>query len=182
MTSADDSSAGKHAENGRIEDVWAEAVAEQHLTDQEHDDSWAEPDVEAVPENAAADSAAQHEHEPVPVEDEAAEEKQGASSGSSASSATDFPFAGDLGPLVDEVRKFASAVGDKVSSVTSGSADPMEVLQNLAAPLRSSSPAVYGHLLAAGGELIAAYRAAVSASERRWSAPKKGDSEHIDLD
>jgi hypothetical protein len=174
MTSADDSSARKPAENGRIEDVWAEAVAEQHLTDAERDDSWAEPDVEAVPDSDGDSAAAAHE--PVPVADEVGEKQEGTSSG------TEFPFAGDLGPLVDEVRKFASAVGDKVSSVSSGSADPMEVLQNLAAPLRSKSPAVYGHLLAAGGELIAAYRAAVSASERRWSAPKKSDSEHIDLD
>ncbi|MEY9937850.1 DUF5304 family protein [Streptacidiphilus sp. MAP5-3] len=177
MTSADDSSA---AENGHIEDVWAEAVAEQHLTDQERDDSWAEPDVEAVPGSAADSSAADStaEHGPVPVDGEVDEKADGAQK----ESAAEFPFAGDLGPLVDEVRKFASAVGDKVSSVSSGGADPMEVLQNLAAPLRSKSPAVYGHLLAAGGELIAAYRAAVSASERRWSAPKKSDSEHIDLD
>jgi hypothetical protein len=179
MTSADDSSAGKPAEPGRIEDVWAEAVAEQDT-----DGGWVEPDVEAIPEDDQADSpadaTADGEHEPVPVDGKGDGKGDGESGGGT--SGSDFPFGGDLGPLVEEVRKFASTVGEKVSAVGNSGADPMEVLQNLAAPLRSKSPAVYGHLLAAGGELIAAYRAAVSASERRWSAPKKNDSEQIDLD
>ncbi|MEZ0066642.1 hypothetical protein ABIA32_002654 [Streptacidiphilus sp. MAP12-20] len=120
-----------------------------------------------------------HETEPVPVsKDEPAAEPKA----QEAPTGPELPFGADLGPLVDEVRKFASAVGEKVSAVSNGGSDPMEVLQNLAAPLRTKNPAVYGHLLAAGGELIAAYRAAVSASERRWSAPKQNGSEHIDLD
>ncbi|MFC5906439.1 DUF5304 family protein [Streptacidiphilus monticola] len=102
----------------------------------------------------------------------------------SAPSGSDF-IPPDFAPLVDEVRKFATALGDKVgqaSSAISGGGDPMQVLQNLAAPLRTKNPAVYGHLLAAGGELLAAYRAAVSASERRWSAPRPTSSERVDLD
>ncbi|MEY9875963.1 hypothetical protein ABH931_005470 [Streptacidiphilus sp. MAP12-33] len=137
-------------------DVWAEAVAEQGQQPQE---------------------PASAEHVPV-AEPEAVGETGRDGEGASA----DLPFGQDLGPLVDEVRRFASAVTEKVTALSSGSSDPMEVLQNLAAPLRSSSPAVYGHLLAAGGELIAAYRAAVSASERRWTAPKQDGTEHIDLD
>jgi hypothetical protein len=154
MSSAEDSSADK----GGAEDVWAEAVAEQG--------------------RELAAEAARLPHEPVPMDKaEPAGEK-----GARQTTGSEFPLGAELGPLVEEVRKFAAAVGEKVSAVGNGSSDPMELLQNLVAPLRSKSPAVYGHLLAAGGELIAAYRAAVSASERRWSAPKKNGSEHIDLD
>ena len=93
-------------------------------------------------------------------------------------------FGPELGPLVDEVRKFASAIGGKVDEAASalGGGDGMRGLQQLAAPLRSKHPEVYGHLIAAGGELLAAYRAAVTASERRWTASKPSGTEHIDLD
>ncbi|RAG85396.1 hypothetical protein DN069_12115 [Streptacidiphilus pinicola] len=152
MSMAEDNAADRSG------DVWAEAVAEQ-----EH--GMAEPG-------------------PVAEHEEVAETGSGEGDGAGAQSpfGADLPFGTELGPLVDEVRRFASTVSEKVTSLSSGQSDPMEVLQNLAAPLRSSSPAVYGHLLAAGGELIAAYRAAVSASERRWAAPKQNGTEHIDLD
>ncbi|GAA2225878.1 hypothetical protein GCM10010430_00980 [Kitasatospora cystarginea] len=81
---------------------------------------------------------------------------------------TDQPFTGEFGPLVEEVRRFAVAVGEKAQEVGSR--------------LREQNPEVYGHLAAAGGELLAAYRAAVSGHERRWSAPGQPDSERIDLD
>lgn len=93
-------------------------------------------------------------------------------------------FGADLSPLVDEVRKFAVTVGEKVSSASDsiGRGDSLGALQDLAAPLRVNHPEVYGHLIAAGGELIAAYRSAVSASEKRWAAQKPAASEQIDLD
>ena len=93
-------------------------------------------------------------------------------------------FGPELSPLVDEVRRFATSVGEKVTeaSASFSSGDSLGALQNLAAPLRVKHPEVYGHLIAAGGELIAAYRSAVSASERRWTAEKRGPSEQIDLD
>jgi hypothetical protein len=93
-------------------------------------------------------------------------------------------FGPELAPLVDEVRKFASAVGSKVTEASSAlnGGDGLQGLQQLAAPLRSKHPEVYGHLIAAGGELLAAYRAAVAASERRWTQEKPSGSEHIDLD
>ena len=157
MSSAEENTAGGSG------DVWAEAVAEQGQG-QEHEEG--------------------QEPGPVAGHEEVAETGSGEKDGADGQSpfGTDLPFGTELGPLVDEVRRFASTVSAKVTSLSSGQSDPMEVLQNLAAPLRSSSPAVYGHLLAAGGELIAAYRAAVSASERRWAAPKKDGTEHIDLD
>ncbi|SEL75081.1 DUF5304 family protein [Streptacidiphilus jiangxiensis] len=152
--------------DGRGGDVWAEAVADQERT--------------------AAPVEAEHTTEPTPVAEPGAVDETGtagaAGDGKESPFGAELPFGQELGPLVDEVRRFASAVSEKVTSLSSGAGDPMEVLQNLAAPLRSSNPAVYGHLLAAGGELIAAYRAAVSASERRWAAPKKDGTEHIDLD
>ncbi|MFC1416785.1 DUF5304 family protein [Streptacidiphilus cavernicola] len=93
-------------------------------------------------------------------------------------------FGPELGPLVEEVRKFASSLGEKVTAVSSavGGGDSLGALQNLAAPLRSKHPEVYGHLIAAGGELLAAYRSAVQSSERRWTAEKPAASEQIDLD
>jgi len=82
--------------------------------------------------------------------------------------ADEQPLAAELGPLVEEVRRFASAVGEKA--------------QEFGGKLREQNPEVYGHLAAAGGELLAAYRAAVSGHERRWAGPGHADSEHIDLD
>jgi hypothetical protein len=152
-------------------DVWAEAVAEQEQADLREGDRHAAP---AVPEDHVPVA------EPEEIEEAGSGEQGGA--GDEPPLGAELPFGTELGPLVDEVRRFASAVSDKVTALSSGQSDPMEVLQNLAAPLRSKSPAVYGHLLAAGGELIAAYRAAVSASERRWAAPKQNGTEHIDLD
>ncbi|MFI5528100.1 DUF5304 family protein [Kitasatospora sp. NPDC051853] len=70
--------------------------------------------------------------------------------------------------LVEEVRKIAAAVGEKA--------------QEAVGRWREQNPEVYGHLAAAGGELLAAYRAAVSGHERRWSAPGRAEAEHIDLD
>jgi hypothetical protein len=93
-------------------------------------------------------------------------------------------FGPELTPLVDEVRRFATTLGERVSaaSTAASNGDSLGALQNLAAPLRSKHPEVYGHLIAAGGELLAAYRAAVSASEKRWTAEKPASSEQIDLD
>ncbi|WP_104815726.1 DUF5304 family protein [Kitasatospora sp. MMS16-BH015] len=70
--------------------------------------------------------------------------------------------------LVEEVRRFATAVGDKA--------------QQAGERLREQHPEVFGHLAAAGHELLAAYRAAVAGQERRWAAPGKADGEPIDLD
>ncbi|MDH6575110.1 DUF5304 family protein [Kitasatospora sp. MAP5-34] len=80
----------------------------------------------------------------------------------------DQPFAAELGPLVEEVRRLAVAVGEKA--------------QEVGGRLREQNPEVYGHLAAAGGELLAAYRAVVAGQERRWAAPGHADGEHIDLD
>lgn len=97
------------------------------------------------------------------------------------------PFGPELGPLVDEVRRFATAVGEKAQAA---SADTLITLAGLADRLRTGQPEVYGHLAAAGSgiaavgaELLAAYRAAVSGHESRWTAgPGGASAEKIDLD
>ncbi|MFC9331110.1 DUF5304 family protein [Kitasatospora sp. NPDC057015] len=108
----------------------------------------------------------------------------------------EHPFGSEFGPLVDEVRRFAKAVGEKaeeagvpqfaaaalgsLGSLASGGA--LGALSDLPGALREKHPEVYGHLSTAGGELLAAYRAAVAGHERRWSAGDSARSERIDLD
>ncbi|MFI6155683.1 DUF5304 family protein [Kitasatospora sp. NPDC051170] len=96
------------------------------------------------------------------------------------------PFGPELGPLVDEVRRFATAVGEKAQAA---SADTLITLAGLADRLRTGRPEVYTHLAAAGSgiaaagaELLAAYRAAVSGHESRWTAGAGASTEKIDLD
>ncbi|WP_051970537.1 DUF5304 family protein [Kitasatospora azatica] len=71
-------------------------------------------------------------------------------------------------PLVDEARKLASALTDQA--------------QQAFGRFREQNPEVFGHLAAAGNELLSAYRAAIAGHERRWSAPERAESEQIDLD
>ncbi|MFD8083156.1 DUF5304 family protein [Kitasatospora sp. NPDC059722] len=96
------------------------------------------------------------------------------------------PFGPEVGPLVDEVRRFADAFGQKAQEA---GADTLITLAGFADRLREQKPEVYGHLAAAGSglaaagaELLAAYRAAVAGHERRWTAGDGAASERIDLD
>ncbi|MET9402500.1 DUF5304 family protein [Kitasatospora sp. NPDC002965] len=96
------------------------------------------------------------------------------------------PFGPELGPLVDEVRRFAAAVGGKAQEA---SAETLISLAGMADRLREKQPEVYGHLAAAGTglaaagtELLAAYRAAVAGHEHRWTAGEPARSERVDLD
>ncbi|MFJ9440689.1 DUF5304 family protein [Kitasatospora sp. NPDC101235] len=96
------------------------------------------------------------------------------------------PFGPELGPLVDEVRRFAGALGEKAQEA---SATTLITLSGLADRLRTQQPEVYSHLAAAGtglaaagAELLAAYRAAVVGQERRWTAGQGAPTEKIDLD
>ncbi|MFG2842806.1 DUF5304 family protein [Kitasatospora sp. NPDC048296] len=96
------------------------------------------------------------------------------------------PFGPELGPLVDEVRRFATALGEKAQET---SATTLITLSGLADRLRTQQPEVYSHLAAAGSgiaaagaELLAAYRAAVAGHERRWTAGDGASVEKIDLD
>ena len=97
------------------------------------------------------------------------------------------PFGPEFGPLVDEVRRFANAVGEKAQEAgaqqfAAAALGSLASLAELPGTLREKHPEVYGHLSAAGGELLAAYRAVVAGHERRWSSRDDARSEHIDLD
>ncbi|MFF8730872.1 DUF5304 family protein [Streptomyces sp. NPDC015171] len=87
------------------------------------------------------------------------------------------------GSAADELKKLMDAVADKLSGLQGpllgGLAGPaaqqavrQAVQQAKAAvePVIERNPDVFGHLAAAGGELLAAYRSAVHGQERRWTA------------
>ncbi|MCQ4045670.1 DUF5304 domain-containing protein [Streptantibioticus rubrisoli] len=95
------------------------------------------------------------------------------------------------GSAADELRKLAEAVADKVAELRSPAAElaAQTVISQVRAavgPIRERNPDVFEHLAAAGSELLAAYRAAVSGQESRWTQGVGNDqpsgSEHIDLD
>ncbi|MEU5298488.1 DUF5304 domain-containing protein [Streptomyces umbrinus] len=108
------------------------------------------------------------------------------------------------GSAAEELRKLVDAVADKLSglqspllgAVAGGAAQQMvnQVVQQAKAavePVIERNPDVFDHLATAGSELLAAYRSAVEAQERRWTTrdtgpgPRDegtGPGEHIDLD
>jgi hypothetical protein len=115
------------------------------------------------------------------------------------------------GSAAEELRKLVDTVADKLSGLQSplfgAVAGPAaqqvvkQVVQQAKAavePVIDRNPDVFDHLAAAGNELLAAYRSAVEAQERRWTTrgndPRdldegkhdKGDEpgpgERIDLD
>ncbi|WP_327730136.1 DUF5304 domain-containing protein [Streptomyces sp. NBC_00487] len=111
------------------------------------------------------------------------------------------------GSAAEELRKLVDTVADKLSglqspllgAVAGGAAQQMvnQVVRQAKAavePVIERNPDVFDHLAAAGGELLAAYRSAVEAQERRWTnrdtahregrdqGDDPGPGERIDLD
>ncbi|MFF7973761.1 DUF5304 family protein [Streptomyces sp. NPDC007905] len=115
------------------------------------------------------------------------------------------------GSAAEELRRFVDSVADKLSGLQSpllgAVAGPAaqqvvrQVVQQAKAavePVIERNPEVFDHLAAAGTELLAAYRSAVQAQERRWTTgaadlkddwpdrPDRGEGtgsgERIDLD
>ncbi|MCQ8829241.1 DUF5304 domain-containing protein [Streptomyces malaysiensis] len=105
------------------------------------------------------------------------------------------------GSVADEFLKLADALADKVAQAPIAGAAVQGAVQQLieqakaaVEPVIERNPDVFEHLASAGTELLAAYRAAVTGQERRWtqgseSGTKGGgeesessSSEHIDLD
>lgn len=92
------------------------------------------------------------------------------------------------GSAAEELRKLVDAVTDKLSGL--GASPLLEAVAGPAAqqavrqavrqakavvePVVERNPDVFEHLAAAGGELLAAYRSAVQAQERRWTAGDSG--------
>ncbi|MBZ4016953.1 DUF5304 domain-containing protein [Streptomyces purpurogeneiscleroticus] len=84
------------------------------------------------------------------------------------------------GSAAEELRKLAEAVTDKLAGIqlpgaagglaAKGAVDHL-LRQARAAvePVIERNPDVFDHLAAAGSELLAAYRSAVEAGERRWT-------------
>jgi hypothetical protein len=110
------------------------------------------------------------------------------------------------GSAAEELRKLADALADKFAGMQAplaGTAMQGAVQQLIAQakaavePVIERNPDVFEHLASAGTELIAAYRAAVTGQEQRWTqgggggagkgkdsgeGPESSSSEHIDLD
>ncbi|RAJ65448.1 hypothetical protein K378_03063 [Streptomyces sp. Amel2xB2] len=91
------------------------------------------------------------------------------------------------GSAAEELRRLADAVSERVSELgrpfagTVASTAAQGVAQQLIAqakaaiePVVERNPQVFDHLAAAGGELLAAYRAAVQEAEGRWTAGAAG--------
>ena len=90
----------------------------------------------------------------------------------------------------EELRRLADAVSEKVAELgkpfagTVASAAAQGVAQQFIAqakaaiePVVERNPNVFDHLTAAGGELLAAYRAAVQDAEGRWTAGAPGGAD-----
>jgi hypothetical protein len=82
------------------------------------------------------------------------------------------------GAAAEELRKLMDAVADKLSGLSGPLLGPATsgVVQQVVRQAREAvepvierNPAVFDHLTAAGGELLAAYRSAVQAQETRWT-------------
>ncbi|WP_327749006.1 DUF5304 domain-containing protein [Streptomyces europaeiscabiei] len=111
------------------------------------------------------------------------------------------------GSAAEELRKLVDTVAEKLSglqspllgAVAGGAAQQMvsQVVRQAKAavePVIERNPDVFDHLASAGGELLAAYRSAVEAQERRWTnrdtahrenrdqGDDPGPGERIDLD
>ncbi|MET9846367.1 DUF5304 domain-containing protein [Streptomyces ossamyceticus] len=99
------------------------------------------------------------------------------------------------GSAAEELRKLVDTVADKLSglqspllgAVAGGAAQQMvnQVVQQAKAavePVIERNPDVFDHLAAAGNELLAAYRSAVEAQERRWTTRDPAHRERRDED
>ena len=78
------------------------------------------------------------------------------------------------GSAAEELRRLADAVGDKLAELRSPAAQVaaqavISQVKAVGSQLRETSPGVFDHLAAAGSELLAAYRVAVSGQEQRWT-------------
>ncbi|MFE9660413.1 DUF5304 family protein [Streptomyces sp. NPDC005955] len=82
------------------------------------------------------------------------------------------------GSATEELRKLMDAVADKLSGLSGPLLGPATsgVVQQVVRQAREAvepvierNPAVFDHLTAAGGELLAAYRSAVQNQESRWT-------------
>ncbi|UQX00793.1 DUF5304 domain-containing protein [Streptomyces sp. RerS4] len=89
------------------------------------------------------------------------------------------------GSAAEELFKLFEAVAEKVSSLNTPLNNPLlgaaaqdavrqfvNQAKSAAQPVVERNPEVFGHLAAAGSELLAAYRSAVEGHERRWTSDR----------
>lgn len=79
------------------------------------------------------------------------------------------------GSAAEEFRRLADAVADRIAelrnpAVTMAAEGLISQVRSVGERVRERNPDVFDHLAAAGSELLAAYRAAVTGQERRWTA------------
>jgi hypothetical protein len=98
------------------------------------------------------------------------------------------------GSAGDELRRLAEAVSEAVTDKLSALGNPavqfaaqgvISQVRSVVEPIVERNPDVFDHLSAAGAELLAAYRSAVTRAEARWTSGDSADrstAEHIDLD
>ncbi|WNI15160.1 DUF5304 family protein [Actinacidiphila sp. ITFR-21] len=98
------------------------------------------------------------------------------------------------GSAGDELRRLAEAVSEAVTDRLATLRNPavqlaaqgvISQVRSVVEPIVERNPDVFDHLSAAGSELLAAYRSAVTRAESRWTAGdegKRSTAEHIDLD
>ncbi|WP_405580541.1 DUF5304 family protein [Streptomyces sp. NBC_01190] len=101
---------------------------------------------------------------------------------------------GGAGSAGEELRRLAEAVGDAVTERLGALGNPavqmaaesvISQVRSVVEPIVERNPDVFDHLSAAGAELLAAYRSAVTRAEARWTSEdstKRSTAEHIDLD
>ncbi|MBW1601657.1 DUF5304 family protein [Streptomyces sp. JJ66] len=86
-------------------------------------------------------------------------------------------YAQEPGSAAEELRRLAETVAGKLAGLTGGSAaqgqdwarQVVEGARAAVEPVVRRNPQVFEHLSAAGNELLAAYRSAVSGQEQRWT-------------
>jgi hypothetical protein len=99
------------------------------------------------------------------------------------------------GSAAEELRRLAEAVSGAVNDRLATLRNPavqlaaqgvISQVRSVVEPIVDRNPDVFDHLSAAGAELLAAYRSAVSHAEARWTAggdpTSRSTAEHIDLD
>ncbi|MYS19705.1 hypothetical protein GA0115240_11217 [Streptomyces sp. DvalAA-14] len=98
------------------------------------------------------------------------------------------------GSAGDELRRLAEAVSEAVTDKLGALGNPavqlaaqgvISQVRSVVEPIVERNPDVFDHLSAAGAELLAAYRSAVTRAEGRWTSgdtSARSTAEHIDLD
>jgi hypothetical protein len=78
------------------------------------------------------------------------------------------------GSAAEELRRLADAVTERLGELRNPGVEMaaravVGQIKAVGGELRDRNPGVFEHLAAAGGELLSAYRAAVSGAEQRWT-------------